>query len=390
MGYSAWAEALRARNYWNSPVSRSTRTSAQAANAAYQAYTAPKGTGPRSRRTVWKKVPKRLSEFPRWLRTQRTARKLIGGATLNKYRRAGRSQRNKMPYGRGYRRGRKRRKGRRKAKGRYQRRARRSRRRPRRIQRIRLYPGGVPLTHMIKLKSMKQMLIHTRPLEWGRVEFSPASMLQPLLGSALTASVNTDQQTLSFLNKADNAVPLLAQPYGYDHWLGNTGDNIYRKYKVLGSKITIRLTPSSNSPDSGSHFYAGWSRLCGQDDNYGEEFDKRYVNATRLEIADMLNIGVIKKVGTITSTTGRDAFKTFTFRYSWKKYNRSLRRRGINPTIEAWHGTHGSEPGIVPRCYFIVADMGTSTSIVKLNVMVTHEYTVQLSGLRIGQESEHV
>lgn len=310
----------------------------------------------------------------------------------------GRSQRNKMPkrYGR-------RRRGGRKRRPRYRRRprsrVRRRRRRPK--TRLRLYPGGVPQTKIVKLRVMRQYVITTPALEWGFIEWTPADMRIPFPGSKAAGTVLSHKNLKMATTAAGGSTfSTNRQPYGYDHWLGlgSTAHSNYLNYKVLGSKIKITFVPSAHGPDAGDNYYAGFSQLfvgpagdAASDD--GPTLDSKYGTIAPGQISDWINAGVVKRRKVVTTGGSGSGFQSFIFYYSAKKWERQLKRMGTNYGTRdqhgsvaqglLWKGTHGTSPAISPVCYFMMADIGTSTAGQAINCMITIEYTVQFSSLDV-------
>lgn len=322
-------------------------------------------------------------------------RKLVRSGYYERIADRRRSQRNKMPkrYAR-------RRRGRRKRRSRprYGTRPRARGRRRRRVAktRLRLYPGGVPQTHIVKLRVMRQYVITTPTLEWGFIEFNPASMRIPFPGSKAAGTVNS-HKNLKMATVTDT-FSTNRQPYGYDHWLlGDASKSHYKDYKVLGSKITIKFIPSARTADAGDNYYAGWSQLfTGPAGNAsstdGPTLDSKYGNVAASEIGDWMNAGIVKRRRVVT-TGGDGRFKSFVFKYSAKRWERQLKRNGIQYGVATpdsgllWQGNHGTDPVINPVCYFMMADIGTSDVGQAINVMITIEYTVKLSSLDLVNAS---
>ncbi len=238
---------------------------------------------------------------------------------------------------------------------------------------------------------MKQMLITSLAGKWGSVTFFPSQMLRPLASSTVSSTSTLGHTNLIFTDKAGAAIPDVAQPYGYDYWIGSVGSNKYRRYKVKGSKITIAFVPSEGS-EGGVQMYGGFSTLTGQDDNYGMKFSTKYSNVDELEVSDFLNTGIAKNPKLIQhGGSGHGGIsQVFTFNYSQKRYAAWLKKSGVNPETasapDSWFGSHGDTPEILPEVRFLLADVGTSTTATVYNVMVIQDYIVELSDLRIGGE----
>ncbi len=268
--------------------------------------------------------------------------------------------------------------------------------------RLRLYPGGFPRTHIVKLRSMKQMQITHNPANWGFVKFFPSSMKAPLASSNdTTEDFNTRiatptqlvHRSLIFTDKAGLEVPTLAQPYGYDAWLqgfSDTGSSIthqYDKYKVLGCKITLAFIPDT-STEGGTQVYGGFSKIQDQNSLFGTTFINKYAEINRTEVSDFLNVGMVKDLKLLQAGgSGLGGVqKAFTFNYSAKKYARHLKRVGVEQTSD-WYGTHQAAPNIMPEAIFLMADLGASSTAHAFSVMVIHDYTIQLTGSLVSAQS---
>lgn len=265
----------------------------------------------------------------------------------------------------------------------HRRRVRRARR-PRIGRSLRLYPGGVPLTHKIKLRVMKQVQVSSFPGGWGYIVFSPASLSDPFQHFT-TGGVVGAHQALPY-GLIGGATTPKPQPYGFDHWVGITDSNRYRKYKVLGAKITLAkineaVEPGVTQPTQ----WAGFSKLFAVNDDFGTTFNETYSNVDRTEVEDWVNCGIVKRPQTITKAKAfNQAPAVFTHTYSAKKYQRTLKKVGV--TDGDWYGEHGTDPVINPRVYFSMADPGASTTAITFLFWCTIDYTVQLTGLRLGGE----
>lgn len=388
-----------ARPYWLNYVRKNQRMGAKLARGAkkYKQRQQALGSGPDHRTAL--RYHRMSQKQKNRLYGRITERNLVLSGHYERLADRRRSQSAKMPRRHGYRR-----KGkRRQAKPRYSRRPRARGRRPRRRAKtkLRLYPGGVPSTHIVKLRVMRQYVITTPSLEWGYVEFNPADMRIPFPGSKAAGTVNSHKNLKMATTAAGGATfSTNRQPYGYDHWLIDSGaeHSNYRHYKVLGSKITLRFVPSSRGADSGDNYYAGFSQLftgaAGQlTSSHGPTLDSKYNRIAPNEIADWMNAGLVKRRKVVTTGGSGGRFQTFTFKYSAKKWERSLRRNGVlfgtsyTASDTQWMGTHGVSPVVNPVCYFMMADIGTSTAGQAINCMITIDYTVKLSSLDISQAS---
>ncbi len=264
----------------------------------------------------------------------------------------------------------------------YRRRVRKTRRKPR-TRALRLYPGGAPVTHKVKLRMMTQIHIHSpNASSWGVVQFNPADIRVPMVFSA------TQQATTPIILKCQTAVlpgAAVPQPYGYDHWIGVADSNKYRKWKVLGSKFALTKVSNLAHPGgtSGGIYWAGFSKLFASSDAYGNTFATTYSNVGNARVGDLLNTAAMRKPQElIKDKLFNKPGNQFLFNYSAKKYARSLYKKGIQDS--EWYGTHAASPAVSPKAYFIVADPGVTTTSESILMYLTCEYTVQLSGLRFG------
>ncbi len=274
---------------------------------------------------------------------------------------------------------------------------RRGRKRRRSIRRpLRLYPGGMPLTHKLKMRSTRQCLIKSSAGKWGTLTLHPGSMQQPF-ASMQTAEdtymvASGNQTRLPFTDKAGVANVNAGQPQGYDYWLGITASGKYRKYKVLGCQIIVAFIADTASTGGAQH-YAGFTGLMGQSDDYGDTFSTKYRFVNDVEVSDMLNNAIIKGPKIITSggTDFGGVHKAFVFNYSQKRYERYLKkvgaRQGATGAMDAWYGTHTTGPTITPKARFVICDIGVDTAPVTYNVIINHTWTVQLSDVIIPDAS---
>lgn len=264
---------------------------------------------------------------------------------------------------------------------------------------LRLYPGGVPKTHIVKLRAVQQVAIFTRSGEWGFFTFSPSSMLKPFEFSD-TVALGT-HRVLRYADKG-NVIPAAGtnrQPYGYDHWLSPPGGTTsqYKKYKVLGSKIRIAVIPGTgqSSTTASYNFYAGFSKISGQDNTYPNFITDQYSNIGSFEVGDWINTGIVKRMQIIQVASDSVLLAKvgagFEANYSQKKYASQLKRVGKiagSGTSQAdWYGTHDKEPVIKPVFHFCIGDVGTDTASQRIQAIVSVDYTVELSDLHLGNHS---
>lgn len=301
-----------------------------------------------------------------------------------------------MPRRRGYGKRRTKRRGRPRYKRRVKkRRGRRMRKRRISRPRLRLYPGGFPLTHKIKLRMVKQIVIHTNAAggQWGWFKWNPARLSDPLSGLTAGGVVGT-HVSMNVTLKDGAAITPRPQPYGYDHWLGDTTTSTdkYKRYSVLGSKCTLVKTSDTVITDAAaSRFYAGWSRLFSEDGaattGFGLTFAQTYIQIGFADVSDWLNTGVVKHPGVITNgKVFNKADPAFTATYSQKKYKRSLERRGFNQAAD-WSAIFSANPGIDPEFHFMIADLGAATTTVPMRFLMVCDYTVLLSSGVMGEHS---
>ncbi len=270
----------------------------------------------------------------------------------------------------------------------FRRRSRRARKRPSR--RLRLYPAGYPRTHKVKLRCMKQVAITVRPNEWGYVEFRMNSMNNPLFDQGATAAVGPHQK-LRFTDKHDVVIvsPNLPQPYGFDGWLDQTilSSNMYQRYKVLGSKLTLTATPGDIQA-TGTQWVGGFSGLHSGLSSQGTTWAQQYATVDRSEVADVFNTGLIKKPQLLSSiATHKRLGPTFVRSYSHRKWQKQMLRTQGQADNEDWFGTHATAPTISCKANFIIADLAATSAAAIVHFMFEQEYTIQLSGALIALES---
>ncbi len=295
----------------------------------------------------------------------------------------------------------------------------RGRRRPMRRSHLRLFPGGVPKTRTIKLRVMKQCRVTPRGGKWGAIYFRPASMFNPFesIGALETSiapetTVVTIHEKLLFTFKDGGVGATRPQPYGYDYWLSNLagGAGQYSRYEVLGSSTKIIMTPDTGAL-GGRNFYAGFNKnLYGQHDSAVGDQDRRtdlltfyqkFKNIDDEEISDMLNNKIIDKPtiiqagGSLSSGRSTTLGAAFEFNFSQRKH-KALRRRNGQPAMwdaantgtSVYTGTHGAAPDYNPYCYFIIGDVGDTTSTpAAMPCMIVIDYTVRLSDIQMLDES---
>lgn len=274
--------------------------------------------------------------------------------------------------------------------------SRRRRKSVRGLSRLRLYPGGVPKTHIVKLRMMKQCIITSSPGKWAFIRFSPANLRDPMSQMDLTGGAVATHQQMKWTLK-DGTITPRPQPYGFDHWLDTTASPLqstYGKFSVLGCKISLIRTPlKAENTDAASYtqLYAGFNqRTWPSSTTDGSTFASTYGLIDSGEISDWINAGVCPRAQIITQAKqlGSGAGTVFTHHYSQKKYRRQLRK--IGATDESWYGSHGIGPAENPQAFFMIADLGPTDdgTPVPLAFMLNMEYTVQLTGMLYGNESE--
>lgn len=294
---------------------------------------------------------------------------------------------------------------------------------------LRIYPGGFPDTHKIKLRMLKQCLIKSpNAVGWGFISFYPAMCSDPLIDWRL-AQVNTTVATGGTVNHTKLAwfgtndaggLPDRPQPYGWDQWVAN---DPYTHGVVEGAKITISFIQGESGTGATQRFIAGFTKLFRGPDKFidsgstltdlpqyadaaggvkiaGENFGEKYQNVTRVEVSDLMNCGLTKRMKTLSVIgTGQSLLgaQTFTFYYSRKKHERNLKRAGympmyhqpdLSPVITKFEQTTNSKPGWNPVVHFIIADLAKTTAVTDLHCIVNIEYTIKLMHHRIGGQSE--
>ncbi len=269
-------------------------------------------------------------------------------------------------------------------------------RRSYRHSRLRLYPGGFPQTHLVKLRAVNQTKIYVPAGKWGYITFHPAEMLQPFKDMRIAVDTSavggggthtllkwTDKATSAAINSADK------QPYGYDHWLLQSAVGAqYRHYQVRKCTILVQFVPNTAVQD-GLQFYGGFARISDESTSYGQTFLERYANIDDTEVVDMLNTKVIKQPKIITKggTGAGGVSQSFLAVYNQALYKKHLKRVGVEMSDD-FKGSHGVAPTINPEIKFIIADLAEAeASETSLNCIITIDFVVQLSGGQLGQES---
>lgn len=256
---------------------------------------------------------------------------------------------------------------------------------------LRLYPGGVPKTHLIKLRMIKQVAISTRNGEWGFISFQPANPHDPLEHMLAATAPVGDHQALAFTLKGGAITPR-PQPYGFDRWLPGAGDvSMYDRGVVQGAKIQIFNIPNTTGvAGSNDRYYAGWSRLFPTGSStFGKTFAQTYANVDRTEISDWINTGLCKRPQIITaSKTFNKKDAVFTHTYSLKKWLRHGHKTGRAYDTSNQYFTATGGPVVNPEVKFMIADVGVGSSVTVFNMMVVIDYTIKLSNMILGQESE--
>ncbi len=310
------------------------------------------------------------------------------------------------------RRGRKRRRGRgRKRRLSYKRKRRQSyrrskkRRKTRMSRAIRLYPGGFPKTHIVKLRALQQCTIFTPAGGWGYVAFFPASCSDPFNQFVAASAVIGSHQKLGFTLKDGTSILPRPQPYGWDQWTivvdGGAEDESgpqYQQAKVLGSKHTITFVQGSNSTADSSQFLAGWSsRLysstTGTNDQGLPSLADSYGHVLSTEISDWVNNAIVHKPSVLKHVGNGVPLlaggQSYSFTYSWKKTRSHMRKMGFRlPEDDAYVFPHSAAPAFDPLALFMIGDVAGSTTSIKLNCFVEMEYTLQLSTRETNRESQ--
>ena len=310
------------------------------------------------------------------------------------------------------RRGRKRRGGRgRKRRTSYKRKRRTSYRRSRkrrktRVSRsLRLYPGGFPKTHKVKLRALQQCTIFTPAGQWGYVAFFPASCSDPFNQFRASSVVVGSHLRLGFTHKDGVAILPRPQPYGWDQWTltadagaENPAGPQYQTAKVLGSKHTITFVQGSNSTTDSSQFLAGWSTrlyndVVASDQKKLPSFSDSYAHILSTEISDWINNKVVNRPSVLKHVGNGVPLlaggQSYSFTYSHKKTRRHMRKMGFEmPENDQYVFAHAGVPEFNPVAMFMIGDVAGSTTEIKLNCFVEIEYTIQLSTREANRESQ--
>lgn len=270
---------------------------------------------------------------------------------------------------------------------------RRSRRRRAPRPALRLYPGGSPATHLVKLRVVIQATISNVTGEWGAILLNPASMLQPFIsqGDVQVDGIYTGVDELPFHDKAGGEADILKQPQGYDHWISGTQETgKYGSYTVVGSHTNITFFQGNSAGTGASErMIGGFTTLFGEGGAAaGPTFADKYAAITGTEVATMLSVGIIKRPKLITVTSEmQHANASFDFYYSQKKWLRTLRRIG-HTVVEQGFGTFSTAPPLNPNLFFVMADLGiASGTAIPFHCIITIEYTVRLSDLLMSEVS---
>lgn len=281
-------------------------------------------------------------------------------------------------------------------------RSRRKRRKSSARTKLRLYPGGFPKTHLIKLRANTQALITNVAGEWASLLLHPAQCHHPFdlvaLANLGTTDVVAQHKRLAFTNKAAAITPVV-QPYGWDHWMeqgaaGTTAESPYQWAVVEGSTFQITFVQAVGGSAS-VRMLGGFSGLFEKTSNsYLPDFSKEYANIDATEVSDMLNVRIMKNPQEIyQSGTGEplSGGKTFIFNYSRKKTERRMKKAGTymygSDTKSNFMFTHNTDPVFNPVARFIIADIGAAAEEVTWNVFIKAEYTIRLSNIRYANES---
>lgn len=256
--------------------------------------------------------------------------------------------------------------------------------------RLRLYPGGFPKTHLIKLRAVKQCLITSLPDAWGSIFFFPADPSDPFVGwiDDIAGALGNDGATgvhkrMLFTDKAGN-IAGRPQPYGWDEWMSTSP---YRHAVVEGSKITITFVQGT-AAGAGNSFrmIAGFSTLSEEGGvAFIPNFNSTFGNINTLEVADMINNKIIKNPKTLSITGDGVTLpvpQTFVHTYSRKRLEKHMKRIGtytdVASNISNYQLAKENSPAFNPKVRFIIADVGSVSSTIAFNCFVTMDYTIRL------------
>lgn len=263
---------------------------------------------------------------------------------------------------------------------------------------LRLYPGGFPKTKTIALRTYSQNTIHTAAGKWGFIYFYPNNPLDSFAyhGTESDPGTHTRLKITNHLG-ADTPDP---RPYGWDQLMGTTtaapGSNarLYQKWLVLGSKTTITFVQGSTEADQQSaRFLAGWApRTYAGEEFHVPGFADTFQHIARTEVADWMNVKVVKNPRTLKlageGTALSKGGQSFVFRWSLKKEQARVKRLGLPDHGSHWSGAgKATAPPIRPEAFFMIADIGASTTSRQFNCFIETVWTIKCYDTVIPQES---
>lgn len=260
---------------------------------------------------------------------------------------------------------------------------------------LRLYPGGRPKTHLIKLRTLKQCQLTTIASEWGMLTFFPNDPSSFMEFRAAPATIGP-HKLLKFTFKNGTTVAPTPQPYGWDQWMGDgsTGAQ-YDHWMVLGSRTTINFIQGATVEGGvDERHLAGFGSTTYGATNFDiPTFAGIYQFVDSTEISDWMNAGVVKnpttlkKVGAGARLVGKD--QSFVFNWSLKKEKARVRRLGVLALHALWAGSgHDEQPPLRPVAHFMVGDIGAGTTST-FNCFVEVVYTIRMFEYVVPNESTH-
>ncbi len=309
--------------------------------------------------------------------------------TMPRYRRRRRS------YKRPYRKGR--------GRGRYRRGKVRAYRRRAMRRGLRLYAAGFPKTHLVRLRAIAQTRIETIKGGWGAIIFEPNNAHRPFkhmrnaVANGAGTYVTSSQRLLQWTDKTENepggtggqtTALTLRQPYGWDQVLN--ADGHYKRWMVVGSKITLNFKEGDQDRASTNNLIGGFTKTNWfTDTNMPQSFATKYADVDWDEPMDLLNVKGFKAQAMSDPGIGTTAVgKTFVSTYSLKKLKKRVKREGFEPEHgdATYSSTFAADPATNPYVLFIVMDRGW-VDITGLDCIVTCDYTIQLSNRDIPDQS---
>lgn len=273
---------------------------------------------------------------------------------------------------------------------------------------LRLYPAGLPDTHLIKLRFIGQTrILGPTAGTWGVLQFEPGNPVQPLkhltAGLAAIPGDNTYLSSahvvLEWTDKTDLAPATAAlinrQPYGWDQWQTTAGSTTYKYATVLGSRIKLSFLEGVQDEPATNNMLAGWAKGIWGSQAVATDiisFSEKYTNINNGEPMDAVNVKMFKPRPLndpgVSITVGKA--NNFYFNYSLKKAKRQLKKMGAasgtHYSDENFRASGNTAPVYKPRCFFVVADRG-STPPTGLDCIVTIDYTIRLTGRIIADKS---